>query len=96
MTLAAVIIVLAGLVAAPIWGAPPAEACENCSFRGEGTGQVGQIMQALTGVGGPPQTVGPVVTSTGEMTTVGTLAQAVTRRLGAGHLLGVIMPVYWR
>jgi hypothetical protein len=54
------------------------------------------MMQALTGVGGPSQTVGPVVTSNGAMTTVGTLAQAVTRRLGSGNLLGVIMPVYWR
>lgn len=96
MKLVAVLGVLAGLILVPVWDAPPAEACENCSCRGEGTSQVSRAMQALTGAGGPSQTAGSVVTSDGALTAVGTLAQAVTQRLGAGHLWGISRPVYWR
>jgi hypothetical protein len=96
MKLVAVLIVLTGVILAPVWGAPPAEACENCPCQGEESGQVSQMMQALTGAGGPSQTAGSVVTSDGTLTTVGKLAQTATRRLGAGNLLGISMPVHWR
>ena len=49
MRRAALFIVLTGLALAPVWGAVPAEACENCACQGEGTGQVSQMIQALTG-----------------------------------------------
>jgi hypothetical protein len=80
----------------PVWGVPPAEAYENCPCQGAGTGQASQMMETLTGTRGPSQIAGPVVTSNGALTTVGKLAQAVTRRLGAGHLWGISMPVYWQ
>jgi hypothetical protein len=96
MKLVAVLVVLTGVILAPVWGAPPAEACENCPCQAQGTGQMSQMMQALTGTGGPSQTAGPMVKSYGAMTMVSKLAQTATRRLGAGNLLGISMPVYWR
>jgi hypothetical protein len=96
MRRAALFVVLTGLVLAPVWDAPPAEACENCLCQGEGTGQVSQVIQTLTGVGSTPQAAGAVVKSDRSMTTVGKLAQAVTQRLGASHMFGISMPVYWR
>ncbi|MGH8069029.1 MAG: hypothetical protein ACRERE_28100 [Candidatus Entotheonellia bacterium] len=96
MKLVAVLIVLTGVILAPVWGVPPAEACENCPCQGAGTGQASQMTETLTGTRGPSQTAGPVVTSNGALTTVGKLTHAVTRRFGAGHLLGISMPVYWR
>jgi hypothetical protein len=90
------LVVLAGVILVPVWGAPPAEACENCPCQGEGTGQVSRVMETLTRTEGPAQTTGPVVASNGVLTTVGKLAQAMTRRFGAGHLWGISMPVYWR
>ena len=96
MKLVAVLVVLTGLVLAPVWGAPPAEACENCSCQGEGTSKVSQVIQALTGVGSTPQAAGAVVTSNDSLTPVGKLAQTATRRLGMDNMLGVSMPVYWR
>ena len=92
----AVLVVLAGLVLVPVWGAPLAEACENCPCQSEGTGQVNPVIRALTGVGGSPQTAGAVVTSNDSLTTVGKRAQTATRRLGTGNMLGISMPVYWR
>lgn len=92
----AALVVLTGLVLAPVWGTPPAEACENCACQGEGGGQMSQVLQALAGVGSLPQAPGAVVTSDRPLTTVGKLAQAATRRLGASHLFGISLPVYWR
>jgi hypothetical protein len=96
MKLVAALVVLAGVTLVPVWGALPAEACENCPCQGAGSGQVSQMIQGLTGTRGPSQTAGLVVTSNGALTTVGKLAQAATRRLDAGNLLGISMPVYWR
>jgi hypothetical protein len=96
MRRAALFVVLTGLVLAPVWGAPPAEACENCPCQGEGTGQVSQVIRALTGGGSTPQAAGTVVKADRSTTTVGKLAQAATRRLGASHMFGISMPVYWR
>lgn len=96
MKLLAVLAVLAGFVLAPVWGAPPAEACENCSCQGEGSGQMSQVLQALTGAGGNSQPAASVVKSDGPITAVNKRAQAVTRRLGASHLFRISMPVYWR
>jgi hypothetical protein len=69
MTLTAVAIVLAGLVPAPRWGAPPTEVREDCFCQGAGTGSVSQTMQSWTGTGGNFQTAGPMVTSTKGLTT---------------------------
>jgi hypothetical protein len=96
MKLVTVLVVLTGVILAPVWGAPPAEACENCPCQGEGTGQASQMTETLTGAGGPSQTTGSVVISNGALPAVGKLAQAVTQRLGAGHLWGISMPVYWQ
>ena len=96
MKLAALFVVLTGLVLAPVWGATPAQACENCTCQGEGTGQMSQVIQALTGVGGNSPTAGPVLGSNGRMTTVSKLAEAATRRFGASGLFGINTPIYWR
>jgi hypothetical protein len=96
MKLAAVFMVLTGLLLMPVWGAPSAEACENCPCQGQGSGQISQVMQALTGAGGPSQTAGPVIKSNGALTMVSKLAQAVTQRFGASGMLGISTPVYWQ
>jgi hypothetical protein len=92
----AVLVVLTGVILTPVWGAPPAEACENCPCQDAGAGQVSQVMETLTRAGGPSQTAGPVVTSNGALTTVGKLAQAMARRFGADHLLGISRPGDWQ
>lgn len=96
MKLTALFIVLTGLVLAPVWGTPAAQACENCTCQGEGTGQMSQVIQALTGVGGNSPTAGSVLGSNRRVTTVSKLAQAVTRRFGASGLFGISTPIYWR
>lgn len=96
MKFTALLVVLTGLVLAPVWGATPASACENCSCQGDGTGQMSQVIQALTGSGGSSEALRPAVTSDGPLRTVSQLAQAVTRRLGASGVFGISTPISWR
>ena len=92
----ALFVVLTGMLLAPVWGATPVQACENCTCQGEGTGQVSQVIQAVTGSGKISPTVEAVVGSSGPMTTVSKLARAVSRRLGASGLFGISAAIYWR
>ncbi|MGH8056182.1 MAG: hypothetical protein ACREOH_02930 [Candidatus Entotheonellia bacterium] len=95
MKLAALLPMLTGLILAPVWGATPAQACENCSCQGEGASQANEVVQALTGSWGSSPAVGPVVKSDG-LQTVSKLAQTVSRRLGVSSLFGISPPMYWR
>lgn len=96
MRLMTVLVVLTGVVLAPVWGAPPAEACQHCACQSEGTGQLSQLIHALTGLGSPLRAPEAEIKSGGPWPTAGKLAQVVTRRLGAGGVLGLSAPIDWR
>jgi hypothetical protein len=96
MKVATLLLMVAGLVLAPVWGVPPAEACEKCPCWGGRPSQVSQVIRALPGAGGGSQTAAALVKSNGAMTTASKLAQAVTRRLGTSRMFGISTPIYWR